>query len=189
MSAPTPSAPEAVSIKQMLASLTLTQVVSVVTLFVAFTSGVFALGAFAEQIRSADSHVREQDAANALAAKPYKEQLEKQAETYKATLATRDLQIQFLDRWYSYVNARINGEWYSIPGNTEAANAAKNAYLVTLRNMYHGGNAAEQRAQGYLFSEQESLNHAVTFLDGNKSYQIPRDVKGDFIDRELRMQK
>ena len=91
-------------------------------------------------------------------------------------------QIKFLEQSLSYLNARVKNKEGHLNDSGEDVVLARKVFVNMLKEMYKGGNPNLQRNEGYVFDESEAGNHKIVFLNG-KSYRVPRDIKGDFIDQ------
>ncbi len=175
------------TIAQLLANLTAGQVSKLIAAAVTVFVVAFAVGVWTQDMRLARASQAKE--ANIIAITTHDRLMSDLAESHQLELASvvadnarLALQVEFLERCHAYLNARIEGKEDSLNGDwSENVSNARKQFAQALDRLYKRGDPNAQKAEGYEFDESEPGNHRITF-GTTKTYRIPADVKGDFID-------
>lgn len=170
--------PAELSLKQLLGILSVGQLRAIIGIIVVLVGGSFGFGMLVNEVRTTSALDT---------ARSKLDTAQSDLDTAQSKLDTAEkrytLQIEFLERSYAYLNARIKGKEDALNDDSNGViNDARFQFASTLERMYKGGDRNLQKADGYEFDESEAGNHKVIF-DNEKIYRIFRDVKGNFIDQ------
>ncbi len=177
--------PEKITVKQLVGMLTPSQFRACAAALIAVICGVFAFGAWVNQVRLEHKFSRDVQSELSTAVEKKTKEFNGRIEDLRKETSRQVLQIEFLERRYSYLYARVKDRKHLLDVSNPIVENARKQFAMMLQRMYKGGDVNKQKEEGYEFDESEAGNHKVIF-QGGKSYPIPQDVKGDFIQRHWR---
>ncbi|MFQ6027710.1 MAG: hypothetical protein ACE5Q6_09480 [Dehalococcoidia bacterium] len=162
-----------IPLKRLIGMLSVGQLWAVIVALFTVIVVAFSFGVFINELRLNTYESRLTEAENR------GDELQNQNERYV-------VQIEFLERSVNYLNARTRGRENELNNDSDDRVAlTSELFATTLQRLYKNGDTTLQIADGYEFDESDPDNHKIKFHKINppssKSYDIPQDVKGDFI--------